>query len=188
VLAGQPELGDRLNDPSLRQLKQRVVLRCELLPLSLPESAAYIATRIRAAGGHAIQLFTREAVRDIHAASRGIPRAISVLCDNALVAGFARGERPVGRAILEEVARDFDLGMPVAVVAPGEGPPAADPDVAARLISPGSAAWGGPQDVRALAEETTGGGAADLRGTAAVTRDGGKRRLFAAFSRSRFLF
>ena len=62
VLAGQPELADRLNDSSLRQLKQRVALRCEISPFDLPETAAYIAARIRLAGGEASRLFTREAV------------------------------------------------------------------------------------------------------------------------------
>ncbi len=66
VLAGQPELADRLNDSSLRQLKQRVALRCEISPFDLPETAAYIAARIRLAGGEASRLFTREAVMRIH--------------------------------------------------------------------------------------------------------------------------
>jgi general secretion pathway protein A len=109
VLAGQPELADRLNDPSLRQLKQRVALRCEISPLDLPETASYIATRIRQAGGDAARLFTREAVTLIHEHSGGIPRTISVMCDNALVSGMALGRQPVDRAIVMEVARDFDL-------------------------------------------------------------------------------
>src|SRR5215212_2254481 len=66
VLAGQPCLADRLNDPALRQLKQRVALRCEIAPLDLAETAAYIASRIRTAGGQASRLFTREAVVLIH--------------------------------------------------------------------------------------------------------------------------
>jgi general secretion pathway protein A len=109
VLAGQPELADRLNDPHLRQLKQRIALRCEIAPLELAESAAYIATRIRTAGGDASQLFTREAVMLIHERARGIPRTISVICDNSLVTGMALGRQPVDRAIVLEVCRDFDL-------------------------------------------------------------------------------
>lgn len=109
VLAGQPELADRLNDPGLRQLKQRVALRCEIVPFDLPETAAYIATRIRTAGGDASRLFTREAVTLIHEHARGIPRTISVMCDNALVSGMAVGRQPVDRALVLEVARDFDL-------------------------------------------------------------------------------
>lgn len=109
VLAGQPELSDRLNDPALRQLKQRVALRCDLALLDLTETASYIASRIRTAGGDASRLFTREAVVLIHEHSRGIPRTISVMCDNALVSGMALGRQPVDRAIVAEVSRDFDL-------------------------------------------------------------------------------
>ncbi len=109
VLAGQPELAARLNDPSLRQLKQRVALRCEIAPFELPETAAYIASRIRTAGGEASKLFTREAVILIHERSKGIPRTISVMCDNALLSGLALGKQPVDREIVLEVSRDFDL-------------------------------------------------------------------------------
>ena len=109
VLAGQPELADRLNDSELRQLKQRVALRCEIVPFELPETAAYIASRIRTAGGEASRLFTREAVSIIHEYSRGIARTVSVICDNALVSGMALGRQPVDRAIVMEVTRDFDL-------------------------------------------------------------------------------
>jgi len=111
VLAGQPELRDRLNEPSLRQLKQRVTLRCEIAPLTRQETASYIAQRIRTVGGDAAKLFTREAVLLIHEHSRGIPRIISVICDNALVSGFALGRQPVDSATVFEVVRDLDLGM-----------------------------------------------------------------------------
>jgi general secretion pathway protein A len=110
VLVGQPDLGIRLEDRGLRQLKQRVVLRCETTPFDLPETAAYIATRIRGAGGVAIRLFTREAVLLIHEYSGGIPRTISVICDNALVHGLALGRQPVQQDIVREVCRDFSLG------------------------------------------------------------------------------
>ncbi len=109
VLAGQPELAARLNEPALRQLKQRIALRCEITPFELQETAAYIATRIRTAGGDASRLFTRESVTLIHEHSGGIPRLISVMCDNALVSGMALGRQPVDRAIVMEVSRDFDL-------------------------------------------------------------------------------
>jgi len=109
VLVGQPELSDRLNDPSLRQLKQRVALRAELTAFSLKETAGYIASRITIAGGRADQVFTRDAVLAIHAASKGLPRIISVLCDNALVTGFAANVRPVGSAVVADVCKDFDL-------------------------------------------------------------------------------
>ena len=128
VLAGQPELADRLNEQALRQLKQRVALRCELRPLSERETATYVAGRIAVAGGVAAQVFTREAVGAIHAASRGLPRLVSVLADNALLGGFARGEKPVSSATVADVCRDFDLeqreetARPVAARAGSRGP------------------------------------------------------------------
>ena len=109
VLAGQPELAGRLNDAALRQLKQRVALRCKIVPFNLQETAAYMAARIRTAGGDASRLFTREAVMVIHEHSFGIPRTISVMCDNALLTGFGLGRQPVNSEIVLEVARDFDL-------------------------------------------------------------------------------
>jgi type II secretory pathway predicted ATPase ExeA len=115
VLSGQPELSERLNQPGLRQLKQRIALRCELKPLDLTDTASYIASRIRTAGGDPENIFTREAVMLIHHYSRGVPRTISVMCDNALMSGFALDQRPVDGEIVREVCRDFDLGAaPVA--------------------------------------------------------------------------
>jgi general secretion pathway protein A len=109
ALVGQPELGRRLDEVRLRQLKQRVVLRCTLTPLSLKETAAYIAGRVKTAGGEATRLFTRDAVIAIHQHSRGIPRVISVICDNALVSGFAADQQPVGASIIGEVCRTLAL-------------------------------------------------------------------------------
>jgi general secretion pathway protein A len=109
VLVGQPELRDRLNEPGLRQLKQRITLRCEIKPFTLEETTDYIATRVRTAGGDAAAMFTRDAIILIHERSGGVPRTISVLCDNALLTGCGLGQQPVTRAIVQEVARDFDL-------------------------------------------------------------------------------
>jgi general secretion pathway protein A len=120
VIAGQPEIAGRLNEPALRQLKQRIALRCELRALTLRETLAYIAGRIRAAGGVAAETFSREAVMLIHERSRGIPRSINVLADNALVAGFATGQRPVNSQTVTEVCRDFDApGVGASVLVQG---------------------------------------------------------------------
>jgi hypothetical protein len=75
----------------------------------MSETAAYIAGRIRAAGGVGAQVFTREAVGIIHEHARGIPRTISVIADNALLSGFATGQRPVGSTLVREVCRDFRI-------------------------------------------------------------------------------
>jgi len=109
ILAGQPELAERLNDPALRHLKQRISLRCELLPFDHDETAAYIAGRLRIAGGEPASIFSREAIMAIHEVSRGIPRTINVVCDNALISGFAAQARPIVRSIVDEISRDFDL-------------------------------------------------------------------------------
>ena len=109
ALVGQPELAHRLEETRLRQLKQRVVLRCELTPLSLKDTAGYISGRIKTAGGEAAKLFTRDAVVAIHQHSNGIPRVISVICDNALVNGFAADQKPVGVSMVVEVCRTLSL-------------------------------------------------------------------------------
>jgi general secretion pathway protein A len=109
ILAGQPELSDRLNDTSLRQLKQRISLRCQLKPMELNETASYIAGRIRIAGGRPEQIFTREAVAAVYASSGGLPRTVNVICDNALIGGFAAQVKPINVAFVEDVCRDFDI-------------------------------------------------------------------------------
>jgi general secretion pathway protein A len=123
VLVGQPELAAKLDEPQHRQLKQRVALRCDLAPLTIQETAAYIAGRIRIAGGDVTAMFTRDAVELIYRRSRGIPRTISVLCDNALVTGFAAGVKPVGRDIVLEVCRDFRIGTADTGPQPVAAPP-----------------------------------------------------------------
>jgi len=116
ALVGQPELSYRLDETRLRQLKQRVVLRCELTPLSLKDTAAYISGRIKTAGGEAVKIFTRDAVVAIHQYSAGIPRVISVICDNALVNGFAADQKPVGVNMVTEVCRTLSLSSTPAPV------------------------------------------------------------------------
>ena len=109
VLAGQPELAERLNEPSLRQLKQRISLRCELRPMDLHETASYIAGRIRIAGGRPERVFTAEAVRTVFEVTGGLPRTVNVICDNALLGGYAAAVSPVTAGIIREVCEDFDL-------------------------------------------------------------------------------
>jgi general secretion pathway protein A len=118
VLVGQRELAARLNDPSLRQFKQRIVLRCSLPPLDLPSTASYVAARLRVAGASPLDVFTKEAVVAIYKASRGIPRTIGVICENALLAGFAAQKKPIDVAVVADVCRGLDL--------PADGRPARD--------------------------------------------------------------
>jgi type II secretory pathway predicted ATPase ExeA len=164
VLAGQPQLSERLNDPALKQLKQRVALRCDLQPLTLKETLAYVSRRIRIAGGDSASLFTLDALELIHRCAQGIPRTISVICDNALVTGFAAARRPVDAEIVYEVCRDFDLV-----------PPARVPDPRTR-----GAIWSeAPARVAPIARELL-----DAAGVRDTPRDG----LFAWVNRRRFSF
>ncbi|HEX3279714.1 MAG TPA: AAA family ATPase [Pyrinomonadaceae bacterium] len=110
VLTGQPELRNVLNYPDLRQLKQRVALRCVIKALpNVEETDRYITSRLLASGAERADIFTSEAVDYIYRCTEGIPRNINNLCDNALLAGYAAGELNVGRAIVEEVAETFDM-------------------------------------------------------------------------------
>jgi type II secretory pathway predicted ATPase ExeA len=121
VLSGQPELAERLNEPSLRQLKQRVSLRCELGPFDLRNTASYIAGRLKIAGGNAAEVFTQKAVIEIFEFSRGLPRTINVIADNALIGGFAAQVKPVTAAIVQEVCADFDIRQPAESNGNGNG-------------------------------------------------------------------
>src|SRR3954449_12933739 len=110
VLTGQPELRDILNYPELRQLKQRVALRCNIKPLpNVEETEHYITSRLLVAGAERTDIFSPGAVDYIFRCSEGIPRQINNLCDNSMLTGFASGEATIGRSIIEEVADTFDM-------------------------------------------------------------------------------
>ena len=109
VLMGQPELERKLDQPQLRPLKQRVVLRRRLSPLAHNEIGAYIGYRVQAAGYGGEKLFDSDALEKIALYSGGIPRVINTLCDNALRKAYAAGRRRVTTAIAEDVARNLDL-------------------------------------------------------------------------------
>ena len=132
VLVGQPELSARLNEGRLRQLKQRVALRCELAPLDAQDTQAYVRRRVAVAGGNAEAMFTQAALMLIHAKSQGIPRTISVICDNALVSGFAANEKPIGPALIDEVCRDFQIGEAEEPIRPSVVRPAVPADARVR--------------------------------------------------------
>jgi general secretion pathway protein A len=144
VLAGQPELADRLEQTELRQVKQRVALRCSLAPFDLEETAGYISSRITTAGGVPRALFSREAIKLIHERSNGIPRTISVICDNALLNGMALGRALVDRALVAEVCRDLSLtqgvvdGAVPAPVGPTWPPISVPPDMEGQQPERGS--------------------------------------------------
>ena len=110
VLTGQPELRDKLNQANLRQLKQRVALRCKMHSLpDVNEIERYITERLLIAGSEQPNIFTPGAIDYIFQCSEGIPRQINNLCDNAMLTAYAAGEQIIGRQIIEEVADNLDL-------------------------------------------------------------------------------
>ena len=110
VLTGQPELRDKLNQPNLRQLKQRVALRCKMHSLpNVEEIERYITERLLIAGSEQPNIFTPGAIDYIYQCSEGIPRQINNLCDNSMLSAYAAGEQIIGRQIIEEVADNLDL-------------------------------------------------------------------------------
>ncbi len=112
VLAGQPELDQKLDSHELRQLKQRVALRCHLDALSLNETREYMIRRLRIAGAPAPgEVFSALAIEGVFRHSRGIPRLINTICENALLAGYAKQASTISPEIIEGVARDLRLGL-----------------------------------------------------------------------------
>ncbi|MFZ0039025.1 MAG: AAA family ATPase [Candidatus Acidiferrales bacterium] len=109
VLSGQPELEEKLKQPQLRQLRQRITLRCHTSPLTLDETFKYIAERLRIGGGNGEPIFSKEAVQAVHNYSRGIPRVVNSLCEHSLINAYVDGVRPVPAQLVEDVAREFQL-------------------------------------------------------------------------------
>jgi len=107
LLVGQPELGEKLGRPELRQLRQRIGLVAELKPLSRKETAEYIAHRLDVAGHPGQQIFTRRALKIIHRSSAGIPRLVNVICDKALLLAYGAGTKKVGGRLVKEVLKDW---------------------------------------------------------------------------------
>jgi len=112
ILAGQPELDHKLDAPNLRQLKQRIVLRCSLNPLEPDEASAYIETRLARAGMPNQKIFPAELLEEIYKRSRGIPRLINLICDNLLVTAFAMEQKVATVEMLDEVSQDLRLEWP----------------------------------------------------------------------------
>ena len=106
VLSGQPELATRLAQPNLRQLKQRIAVRCRIEPLGRHELADYIAARLSVAGGRG-DLFAAATLDPIWEFARGIPRLINTVCDNALLVGYALGRQTIDAEVIGEVVSDL---------------------------------------------------------------------------------
>jgi general secretion pathway protein A len=109
VLSGQPELEDKLRLQQLRQLRQRISLRCKTTPLTKEQTHDYVAERLRIAGASGDAIFSPPAMDAIHLYSLGIPRVINLLCEHSLVNSYVEQQRPIGAKVIEEVAREFQL-------------------------------------------------------------------------------
>jgi general secretion pathway protein A len=127
VLVGQPELEQKLKQPQLRQLRQRLTLRAKTHALTLEETRAYVQQRLRIAGADGHEIFQTEALDAVFRHSLGIPRIINLVCEHCLVNAFVDQHKTIGPEVVDAVARDFELAdsnatavmaAPVAVAAP----------------------------------------------------------------------
>lgn len=111
VLSGQPELEEKLNLPQLRQLRQRIMLRCKTGALTKEQTRDYVSERLRIAGAAegGQPIFSPAAVEIIHLYSLGIPRVVNLLCEHALINAYVEEQRPIQPKIIEDVAREFQL-------------------------------------------------------------------------------
>jgi type II secretory pathway predicted ATPase ExeA len=109
VLAGQPELEERLKRPDMRQLKQRIMLRCKTAALTVEETHDYILSRLQIAGVTGKPVFTSHAMDALCFYSRGIPRVVNLLCEHALINAYVDNVQPVPAHIIEEIAREFQF-------------------------------------------------------------------------------
>lgn len=112
ILAGQPELDRKLDAPNLRQLKQRIVLRCNLQPFTLRDAVEYIQSRLERAGMTGQTVFPEELMAEIHLRAQGIPRVINAICDNLLLTAFAMETKVCTVDMLDEVCKDMRLEWP----------------------------------------------------------------------------
>jgi len=135
VLCGQPELEDTLRSPELRQLRQRIALRCKTQPLTFEQTQHYINYRLRMAGANGTApIFPMDTVKSIHRYSYGIPRIINLLCEHGLIGAFVDQQHEVSVAAIESAAREFELDrlspvssqVPVEAELKGSAPPLDD--------------------------------------------------------------
>ncbi len=109
VLSGQQELEEKLKLPQLRQLRQRIMLRCKTTPLTKEQTHDYIAERLRIAGASGEPIFNPKTVETIHLYSMGIPRVVNLLCEHSLINAFVEQQRPISPKTVEDVAHEFQL-------------------------------------------------------------------------------
>jgi general secretion pathway protein A len=139
-LVGQPQLLENVKTPSLGQLKQRLGIMYNLLPLNRLETELYIHKRLSVAGAHDVDLFSIDALDEIFACAKGFPRLINLICDNALLFGCSTNTYHIGRDIIRRVAQDMDISTWQEAITPDNGPltrPPAFPVEPRTVASPG---------------------------------------------------
>jgi general secretion pathway protein A len=119
VLSGQQELDEKLKLPQLRQLRQRISVRCKTSPLTNEQTHEYIAERLRIAGANGNPIFSGNAIDVIHKYAHGIPRVINLLCEHALTGAYVEEQRPIEPALVEDVAKEFQLDEIAPIAPPG---------------------------------------------------------------------
>jgi general secretion pathway protein A len=149
VLSGQPEFAEKLRDPSVRQLRQRVSVWCRTQPLSWDQTQAYITERLRIAGATHPAL-SPEAIQLVHRYSNGIPRLINLICEHALISAFVEQIKPIPARIIESVSIELDLDQRPFLIAngtlagtPNDALPAAIPSA----ITSHADSTGSPKDI-----------------------------------------
>ncbi len=141
LLVGQPELDLKMDSVELRQLKQRIALRSQLEPLTLEETQGYIQRRLQLAAAEGYtDLFPQETISSVYRHSRGIPRLINTVCENALITSFARQAHSIAPDVIEEVAADFRLGVVHRVQSNGQSRNV-PPQTAAQLPQDNGEVW-----------------------------------------------
>jgi len=122
---GQPELDDKLDSRNLRQLKQRIALRSQLGCLDLAETRGYVHRRLQIAGNqNPDEVFPMDTILEVHRQSRGLPRLVNTLCENALIHGYARQLPTISPEMIADIAADFRLNVEHAPESPAEHSPA----------------------------------------------------------------
>ena len=117
VLSGQPELEEKLRDPSVRQLRQRISLWCRTRPLTADETKAYVTNRLRIVGATQ-PIFAPDAVQVIYQYSKGIPRVINLICEHAMISAYVEQIKPIPPRIVEAVSRELDLESQPFILSP----------------------------------------------------------------------
>ena len=154
LLVGQPELDDKLDSAGLRQLKQRIALRSHLAPLNAEETRGYIQRRLKFGGSpNPAALFPPETCAAVYRHAKGLPRLINTICENALIAGYARKTQSITPDMIDDIAKDFRLDVQTPTAKKEKTLPELDVQEAAKMFLLLSARLRGGDRAEAEGEE-----------------------------------